>query len=89
MKFSEFPYYKPDINEVKKNFEELFQKFTDSKSFEEQDKVFRNIDKLGVEFDTMANIAKVRYSTNTTDKTFEEDNEYFDYISPVFWGIEA
>jgi len=88
MKFSEFPYYKPDINVVTKNYEELFEKFTAAESFEEQDKIFLKLYEAEKEFLTMETIAYVRFTSDTTNESFVEDQEYFDFINPVFGELE-
>lgn len=88
MKFSEFPYYKPDITEVSTYLKKLFHDFVNSKSFEEQHKVFLTFNDSINDFFTMYDIAAVRFSTDTTNKQYEEDNDYFDNIGPSVRVLE-
>ncbi|MBS1494301.1 MAG: M3 family oligoendopeptidase [Bacteroidetes bacterium] len=84
MKFSEIPYNKPDINEIKIEFEELLTKFAACDSFEEQEKLYFEINKIIMDFYSDENVAAVRYSLDVNNKDYEELKEYFDNIRPDF-----
>lgn len=84
MKFSEMKYVRPDIKEIKKTFKESINKFNNSKSFEEQDEVIKKINDLRFEFESMLILTYINYSSDTGNKAFVEEQEYFDNNSPIF-----
>ncbi len=77
-------YQRPDINEVGKNLKQLLVKFNQSKSFGEQDKVLKKINEFRTEFESMNAIASINYSNDTTNKNFEDEQDYFDNNSPLY-----
>ncbi len=84
MKFSQYPYLKPDITELSKSFEDLLKKFESSASFEEQNTALLKINELIKDFGTAYSVARVRYSLDTTNKKHEKDNKYFINILPDY-----
>ena len=84
MKYSEMKYVRPDIQEVGKRLKELIEEFNSAKSFEDQDKVFRRIDEFRMEFQSMDNIAFINYSNDTTNKSYESEQDFFDDNIPLF-----
>ncbi len=87
MKFSEIRYYRPDINELSEKFRLSLDKFRASKSTLEQVAVIDEINQMRSEFDTMSSIASVKYTQDTTNNNFQEEQDYFDENSPVFMGL--
>ncbi|MBB3128074.1 M3 family oligoendopeptidase [Paenibacillus rhizosphaerae] len=84
MKFSEYEYKRPDVNEIEQRFKQLIQQFEQAASFEEQDKAMSDINKLRSEFDSMAEIAVIRHSIDTNDEFYKAEQEYIDEASPVY-----
>jgi len=84
MKFDEFIYNQPDMSVLSDKLKNLIQNFKNSSSFEEQDQVLSKINELRKHFETMSNIAFVRYTKNTFDKYFEQQQNYFDEINPIY-----
>ncbi|MEZ4690577.1 MAG: hypothetical protein R3A12_10495 [Ignavibacteria bacterium] len=84
MKYSEMQYTRPDIKAVGDYLEKLIKEFKESQSFEAQDSVFRKIIDLRTEFESMAAIASINYSNDTTSKSYTEEQDYFDDNNPVY-----
>ncbi|WP_097028321.1 M3 family oligoendopeptidase [Clostridium peptidivorans] len=84
MKFSEFKYQRPNIEEVKGKFNVLLQEFKNSDTLEKQDKIMEDINKLRSEFESMAQIAEIRHTIDTTDKFYEEEQDFFDNNMPLY-----
>ena len=84
MKFSEFTYERPNLEDFKNEFEVLLKQFNDSKSLEEQNQLMADINSLRSKFDTMEQIAYIRHTINTEDSTYEEEQNFFDQNKPVY-----
>lgn len=87
MKFSEYKYIRPDIKAIEKKFNELISSFNSAESFEKQASTMEEINKLRSDFDSMAQIASIRHTIDTTDKFYEEEQTYFDETTPVYQGL--
>lgn len=87
MKFSEFPYERPNINEVEQKFNDLLNKFDNASSFEQQDKIMKDINDLRGQFESMAEIAMIRHTIDTTDEVYEKEQDFFDQNMPLYEGI--
>lgn len=84
MKYSEMKYTRPDISEVGKHLKELTAEFKAADSFEKQDEVIKKITEFRTEFESMGAIASINYSNDTTNKAYEEEENYFDDNFPVY-----
>lgn len=87
MKFSEIEYKRPNVSVISEKFEHLVNLFQKADSFDEQDALIRNINDLRMEFQTLGTIASIKYSIDTNDKEFEEEQNFYDANSPVFDGL--
>ncbi|MBS1494300.1 MAG: M3 family oligoendopeptidase [Bacteroidetes bacterium] len=88
MKFSEFPFYIPDINIVRQNFRTLFRRFSESNSFEEQHKYFLEINEGFKDYSTLWGIARIRYSLDMNSEENKKNNLHFDNSEPQYSAIE-
>ena len=87
MKFSEIEYKRPNVSIISEKFDHLVNLFQKAESFDEQDALIRNINDLRMEFQTLGTIASIKYSIDTNDKEFEEEQNFYDANSPVFDGL--
>ncbi|MFA6627758.1 MAG: M3 family oligoendopeptidase, partial [Bacilli bacterium] len=84
MKFNEYCYIRPNVEDIKTKVETLITRFENSSSVEEQ---FACYDELRVIFntvDTMGNLAFIRHSINTNDEFYEKEQSFFDEKGPLF-----
>lgn len=86
MKFSEFKYERPCMEELEKKFNTLFNSFNEANSFEEQDKIMREINNLRREFESMANIVFIRHTIDTKDEFYEKEQNYFNEAIALYQG---
>ncbi|WP_411349912.1 M3 family oligoendopeptidase [Paenibacillus sp. WLX2291] len=84
MKFSEFTYKRPDMDQLKAEFDQLLNRFTTASSFDEQDEAMADINKLSNAFSTQVQLVSVRHSINTEDEFYKTEQEFMDEIGPVF-----
>lgn len=87
LKFKDYKYERPCIDEVEKRFDILISDFNKAESFENQDKVFQDIKELRTEIESMMELVTIRNSINTVDEFYESEKEYMDEISPIYDGI--
>ncbi|MGB1203992.1 MAG: M3 family oligoendopeptidase [Chitinophagales bacterium] len=88
MKFSEFNYEQPNMDALQKSFDILIAQFKAAQSVEEQNVAIAEINKLREHFETMSNIAYIRYSIDTANKAYEAEQSFFDKNSPIYSGME-
>ena len=84
MKFSEFNYSRPVMDEYKRQFDDLLEVFETVDSFESQSECFEKINHLRKEFSSMYNICHIRHTIDTRDQFYEKENEFFDTNNPTF-----
>ena len=89
MKFGEFKYERPDLDGMKSAFDDLLNQFHKAQNVEGQSKVIKQINKLRSFFDTMMNIASVRYTTDTLSEQNQAEQDFFDLNRPVFQGLKT
>ncbi|SET61131.1 M3 family oligoendopeptidase [Paenibacillus sp. NFR01] len=82
MKFTEYPYERPDVDKLKLEFKALLKGF-EADTAEEQKAAVVAINQLRSEFDTMANLVYVRHSINTEDAFYKAEQDYFDEVEPI------
>nr|WP_312576804.1 M3 family oligoendopeptidase [Sedimentibacter sp.] len=87
MKFNEYKYIRPNIDIVKLQYQSLIEKFNNSKNADEQHDVINEINNLSKNIDTMINLVAIRHSIDTSDKFYDEENEYMDNASPIFQSL--
>ena len=87
MKFSNIEYKRPDITEIQEKFNHLITLFENAENFDEQDALIKNINDLRMEFMTLGTIASIKYSIDTTDKNFEDEQNFYDANMPVYDGF--
>lgn len=89
MKFESFRYERPNMPVFEKEFDHLLEEFENASSADEQNLIIELINRLRADFDSMVNIASIRYSIDATNPDFEKEQDFFDTQRPVFAGHEA
>ncbi|MCY9761642.1 M3 family oligoendopeptidase [Paenibacillus alvei] len=83
MKFSEYTYVRPDAKQIEQRFKQLISSFEAAESFEQQERIMSDINKLRSEFDTQTQLVSIRHSINTNDEFYKAEQEYMDEVGPV------
>lgn len=89
MKFNEFEYQRPDMATFKADFEGQIEQFDQSDSVAVQNKIMEQINELRSFFDSMNQIAAIRYTQDTTNVHYVAEQKFFDEQLPVFQELEA
>jgi hypothetical protein len=87
MKFSEFQYKRPDIKELENTFKGLLESFDNAESFESQSSTMEKINALRNEFESMSQIVSIRHTIDSTDKFYEDEQNFFDENTPIYQGL--
>ncbi len=89
MIFKDYPYIRPNLEVVKKEFEEVISVLNNAKSVEEQIAAIDRINKVRSNFDTMSSLCQVRASIDTTDPFYEEEQNFFDEHQPIYASYDT
>ncbi|MBW4838747.1 MAG: M3 family oligoendopeptidase [Paenibacillaceae bacterium] len=83
MKFSEYPYERPDVQVFQQRFMELLDAFKAVDTYEEQDRIMREINQLRSGFDTMQETASTRHTIDTNDEFYQAEQDFYDENGPI------
>lgn len=83
MKFSEYPYKRPDLAAVAEQYRELAKRVRAAASAQEVIAVFEQHERLLIDFDTLSSLAQIRNTIDTRDKFYEAEVEYLTENLPV------
>src|SRR5690348_3826724 len=87
MKFSEIEYKRPDMNALRDKFNQLIEIFDSANSFEVQDEIMKEINNLRLEYQTYSTIAGIKYSIDTSNKEYEDEQNFYDSVGPDYEGL--
>ena len=88
MKFSEMPYERPNIDEIKGALEAIEQKLLNAKSANEQLDAFRESEALGKRVNTLGTLVYIRNTINTKDEFYAGEREFVDEVMPLLAEAE-
>ena len=88
MKFSEFPYKRFDMEEVKKEYADLIESSKNAKSGEEQFEIHKKYYELISDIITTVRIGNFRHDIDTSDKFYASEKEYLDEQLPIIEHLE-
>lgn len=87
MKFSEYPYTRPNMESLKEKFNLLLEQFNKAESVEKQIDIMKEINLSRTEFESMDQIANIKYTIDTVSKNNNEEKEFFDENTPIYEGL--
>ena len=82
IKFSEIPYERPDIEEVKKQMQALTEEFKAAASYEEAKDVFVRKDALERHIMSVSTLAQIRHSIDTRVKFYDDEVMFWNRAFP-------
>ncbi|GJM83777.1 hypothetical protein HMSSN139_62730 [Paenibacillus sp. HMSSN-139] len=83
MTFSEYRYERPDVQVFQQRFKELLDAFAGAVTYEEQNRIMREINQLRSGFDTMQEIASTRHTIDTNDEFYQAEQDFYDEHGPI------
>lgn len=90
MKFKDYKYQRPNLGEIKQEFDHAIAVLKSSNSLEEQVDAINKINKVSNTFNTMENLCFIRAEIDTTDPYYEAEQNFFDENKPIYksYGFE-
>ena len=82
MKFKEMQYERISVESIAEEEKKLIKALQEAKTFAEAEAAFLAIDKLDRHVSTMSALASIRHSIDTTDKFYDEEENYWNNASP-------
>lgn len=82
MKFSEMPYERPDIEEIKKQLESQTEELKNADSYEKARDVFLRNDRLEKHISTLGTLCSIRHSIDTRDEFYKEEFKFWNAAIP-------
>lgn len=89
MKFSEYKYERPDLEQVQKQYASSLEKMNQADDVETFYKEFKELNVLRNHISSMMTIASLRYTINTADEFYEKENDYWDENSPYYQQLDT
>lgn len=83
MTFTDIVYKRPNLEQIKKDYEQITRKFAASSNVQEQYELILEHEKLYSNFQSMSTVAYIRNSINTADPFYEGEMAFFDSNSPL------
>ncbi len=87
MIFKDYQYQRPDMVEIKSQFEKLLADFQAAAEAETQNNIIEQINALRHNVESMFKLVQIRYSIDTRDAFYEAENNYVDEQQPVYSGL--
>lgn len=87
MNFENYTYIRPDLEEVKKNFGAVLERFESASSVEEQSQAMKDINEIRNNLGTMFNLCYIRHSVDTNDEFYKTEQDYMDELQPEVEGL--
>lgn len=84
MKFQDMPYERVDFQKVKEELRQLMEAFQAAGDGEEQFEIHQRFYKLNDRVQTQVTLCSIRHSLDTTDKFYEEEQNYYDRQVPEY-----
>lgn len=82
MKFSEYPYSRPDIPALKRELHEAAEAIRAAASAQEQIALYDAATEKSLEANSLASLAYVRNTINTADEFYDGERQYYDEVGP-------
>lgn len=89
MKFNDYTYERPEYELYKKDFLLLVDNLKSADSVEEVKEAIDDISNLTASLETMATLASIRYSINTKDEFYEEEDKYWNEYFPYYQELST
>ncbi|MDR7076486.1 M3 family oligoendopeptidase [Neobacillus niacini] len=87
MRFEDYTYTRPNLDDVKASFEAAIEKFTNASSVEEQSLAMNEVNGLRNDIGTMFNLCYIRHSVDTNDEFYKAEQDYMDEVQPEIEGL--
>ena len=87
MKFSEMPYQRPNLDEIKAQFAAVTQRFAAAPDYAAAKAAFLDEQTLNKHVDTLANLASIRNTIDTRDEFYDDEMNFWNAATPADPGV--
>ena len=87
VKFAGFEYQRPDIAQLKSDFNTALDRFKQASDVDSARAAISEIYEIRNGFETMKEIAGIRYTIDTRDEKYEQEQDFFDREQPQYEGL--
>lgn len=87
MRFEEYTYKRPNLEEAAAEFQTAIEKFEKASNAEEQNDVMKEVNEIRNAIDTMFNLCYIRHSIDTNDEFYKVEQDYMDEVQPEVEGF--
>ncbi len=87
MGFENYTYTRPNLTEIKTDFDAAIEDFKNAASAAEQTKAMDRVNELRNNLGTMFNLCSIRHSIDTNDEYYKAEQDYMDEIQPEVEGL--
>lgn len=89
MKFNEMRYVHKDFENIKEEYEQLINELKNCKDSKEFMEIFNKINDYRSDIYTMSSLCNIRHTIDTSDKYYDEENEYWDNTLPLIRNLDS
>jgi M3 family oligoendopeptidase len=89
MRFEEFAYTRPNMDEVESKYNAALVRFEGAASAQEQKEAIKEINEIRNELSTDFNLVYIRHSIDTTDEFYKEEQDFLDEIEPLTKALDT
>ena len=82
MRFSEMPYTRPDVEEVKQKLKKLTADLRGAASFDEARALFVECDALNRHMESLGSLAHIRHTVDTRDPFYDAEEKFWNAAAP-------
>ncbi|HAQ06831.1 MAG TPA: M3 family oligoendopeptidase [Bacillus bacterium] len=87
MKFEQYTYTRPSLDEVTVKFDKKLEQFKNAGSVEDQSAAMDGINELRNDVSTMFNLCYIRHSIDTEDEFYKAEQDFLDELQPHVEGL--
>lgn len=89
MKFKDYKYIRPNIEDIDNKYKELLSTIENATSVDVQMNAIDEIIKIQNDISTMFSLAQVRHTIDVSDEFYDKENDFIDEVSPVVQGLQV
>ncbi|MCA1319252.1 M3 family oligoendopeptidase [Bacillus tianshenii] len=89
MRFEEFAYTRPNMDEVEGRYNAALERFEGATSVQEQEEAIKEINDIRNELSTDFNLVYIRHSIDTTDEFYKEEQDFLDEVEPLTKALDT
>ena len=89
IKFSEMPYTRIDMDQVRRDMKELMERLDAAKSGEEQFAVHQDYYRTSDHIMTLMTLAEIRHDIDMTDEYYKSEQDFYDTVQPEIRSLNV